>query len=158
MKLTAFAALAAAAVCASSAFAADAPAPDYGLSITLEQARTVVAVAQAEARRRGVAISVAVVDAGGHLVMAERMNGASQVSAQTIILKARSAVVWKRSTSTWLPAMLESHGAQATLPELYAGNGGEFIVSGGKIIGGVGIGGSGPNELDISRMAAAALK
>ena len=152
-------ALAAALACLSSAaFAADAPPPPYGAPITLEQAKVVVAAAQAEARKRGITIAVAVVDSGGTLVIAERMTGASLASAQTMLLKARSAILWQRSTGSWLPVIEASHGAQITYPDLYAGNGGEPIVAGGRMIGAVGIGGSGPNEADISRLAAAALK
>jgi uncharacterized protein GlcG (DUF336 family) len=134
------------------------PPPPYGPSITLEQAHTVLAAAQAEAKRRGVPVTVAVVDSGGYIVLVERMNGASLASSETVFLKAKSAVVWQRSTSTWLAAIEASHGAQTTFPDLYAGNGGEIIVSGGKIVGGVGVGGSAPNEGDIAKIAAAALK
>lgn len=156
---TSLAVLAAFAGLAGSALAADAPPPPpYGAPITLEQARVVVAAAEAEARKRGVAISISVVDSGGYLVMAERMTGASLASSETPFLKAKSAVLWQRSTSTWLAAIEASHGAQTTFPNLYAGNGGELIVMGGRIVGGVGIGGSGPNEADISKLAAAALK
>ena len=59
------------------------------------------------------------------------------------------------------PALAGEGGAggnPATATELYAGNGGEPIVAGGRMIGAVGVGGSGPNEADISRLAAAALK
>ncbi len=133
------------------------PPPPYGAPITLEQARVVVAAAEAEAKKRGITISVSVVDSGGHLVMAERMTGASLVSAETPYLKAKSAVMWQRPTGSWLPVIEASHGAQLTFPDLYAGNGGDVIVVGGRIIGGVGIGGSGPNEADIVKLAAAAL-
>jgi uncharacterized protein GlcG (DUF336 family) len=84
-------------------------------------------------------------------------TGASLASSETIFLKARSAVLWQRPTSAWLPAIEASHGAQANYPNMYAGNGGELIVVGGRIVGGVGIGGSGPNEADIGKLAAAAL-
>jgi uncharacterized protein GlcG (DUF336 family) len=136
---------------------APAPAPPYGAPITLEQARVVAAAAEAEARRRGIAIAVAVVDSGGFLVLEERMTGASLASSETVFLKARSAVLWQRPTSSWLPAIEASHGSQATFPDVYAGNGGEMIVAGGRIVGGVGIGGSGPNEAEISKLAANAL-
>jgi uncharacterized protein GlcG (DUF336 family) len=134
------------------------PPPPYGSPITLEQAHTVLAAAQAEARRRGIAITVAVVDTGGYVVLVERMNGASLASSETVLLKAKSAVVWQRSTSSWLAAIEASHGAQTTFPDVYAGNGGEMIVAGGKLVGGVGVGGSAPNEADIARIAGAALK
>ena len=135
-----------------------AQAPPYGASISLEQARVVLAAAEAEAKRRGVPITVAVVDAGGYMILAERMNGASLASSETVLLKAKSAVLWQRSTSTWLAAIEASHGSQTTYPDIYAGNGGEIIVLGGKIVGGVGVGGSAPNEDAIAKIAAAALK
>jgi glc operon protein GlcG len=159
-SIASLAAAAALASCATAALAAEAAPlpPAYGPGITLEQARPVVAAAQAEARKRGINITVAVVDSAGYLVLEERMNGASQASTETVMLKAKSAVMWQRPTSAWLAAIEASHGAQTNYPGVIAGNGGEMLIVGGKIVGGVGIGGSGPNELDIGKIAAAAVK
>ncbi|HTK35705.1 MAG TPA: heme-binding protein [Caulobacteraceae bacterium] len=137
--------------------AAPAPPLPYGTPITLEQARAVVAAAEAEAKKRGVAISVAVVDTGGYMVLAERMTGVSEASSETVFLKAKSAVIWQRPTSTWLPAIAASNGAQLNYPHVWPGAGGEVVVAGGRTIGGVGVGG-GAAEGEIAKIAAAALR
>jgi uncharacterized protein GlcG (DUF336 family) len=152
--------LAAAAGEALAAEPAPAVAPPplpYGAPITLEQARLVVAAAEAEAKKRGVAISVAVVDTGGYMVLAERMTGVSEASSETVFLKAKSAVIWQRPTATWLPAIAASNGAQLAFPHVWPGAGGEVIVAGGRTIGGLGVGG-GAGEGEIAKIAADALR
>jgi glc operon protein GlcG len=115
--------------------------------------------ALAEAQRRKIPITVAVVDAGGYMVIAERLDGASLASSQTVLLKVRSAVLWQRATSTWLPAIEASHGSQTTYPDVYAGGGGDIILSSGRIIGGIGVGGSTPDiETEIARAAVSVVK
>ena len=56
--------------------------PPYGLSISLEQARKISAAAQAEAARNNWLMVVSVMDAGGHLVLLERMDNAQFGSVQ----------------------------------------------------------------------------
>jgi glc operon protein GlcG len=58
-----------AAIAQSATHAVDAPA------LTLERATQLMQAAFAHARERGAAVTVAVVDAGGHLVAAARMDG-----------------------------------------------------------------------------------
>ena len=136
---------------------APAPAPPYGAPITLEQARPIVAAAEAEARKRGVNVTIVVVEPNGTVVLSERMAGATYASAQTAPNKARSAAVWLRPTSYWIEAGKTNPGALG-LPEVIASNGGELIISGGHVIGAIGVGGSGPNEGDIAKLAVATVK
>ena len=157
--VAAFAAIAISADAQAPAAPATAPAPpppDYGMPITLDQAKVVMAVAEGEAKKAGVNVSIAIVEPSGTLVMFQRMTNATYSSADGAPLKARSAAMWKRSTSTWIEAAKDS-AAVSTQPNAIASNGGEFIVVGGKIIGAVGVAGNGANEGPISRTAAAAL-
>jgi glc operon protein GlcG len=142
---------------APAAAAAAPPAPPYGTPITLEQARVVVAAAEAEARKRNVAVTIVVVEPNGTIVLSERMNGASYASSETAPNKARSAAVWMRPTSSWIEAARNSPGVIG-MAQVVATNGGELIVSGGRTIGAIGVGGSAPNEGDIAKIAVAAVK
>jgi uncharacterized protein GlcG (DUF336 family) len=135
--------------------AAQQPRPSYGAPITLDQAKKVVAAAEAEARRLGTNVSIAVVEPSGVLVMFERMVDATYTSVDGAPLKARSAAMWKRSTSTWIETM-KTNAYPGTMPNVIASNGGEVIFSGGLIIGGIGISGS-PFEGQIAKAAAAVL-
>ena len=55
---------------------APAPPPEYGPAITLEQAKKVMAGAEAEAKKNKWAVVITIVDAGGQLVMMQRLDGA----------------------------------------------------------------------------------
>ena len=157
--LTACALVAVLAPCAALAQAAApaAPAPTYGAPITLEQAKTVVAAAEAEARKRGVAVTIVVVEPNGTITLSQRMTGASYASAETAPNKARSTALWMRPTSSWIET-LKTNPSAATIVNVVATNGGELIISGGRIIGAIGVGGSGPNEGDIAKVGVAAVK
>jgi len=151
-------ALAAAAAIGSAAEAqTPPPAPSYGAPIALEAAAKIAAAAEAEAKTRHVAVTIAIVDSGGNLVLEHRMDGASLASVDTALAKARSAVMWQRPTASWASVAAASP-APLSLPHVIVSAGGELIVSGGKIVGAVGVGGSLPNEGEIAKMAASSLK
>jgi uncharacterized protein GlcG (DUF336 family) len=152
--------LAAAAAVGSAAKAQTPPAappPSYGGPIALEAAARVAAAAEAEAKTRHVAVTIAIVDSGGNLVLEHRMDGASLASVDTAPAKAKSAVMWQRPTASWASVAAGSP-APLSLPHVIISAGGELIVSSGKIVGAVGVGGSLPNEGDIAKMAASTLK
>src|SRR5258706_13400320 len=72
--------------------------------LTHAGAKKLADTAVAKARQAGVAISVAVADAGGHLIALERMDGGRFHSLHSATTKAVCAASNKRPTS--------SHGAQ----------------------------------------------
>src|SRR5918994_4262752 len=67
--------------------------------LTLEAAKRVIATAVAEARRNKVGGAIAVVDAGGHVVALERLDGTFAAGAEISIGKARTAALFRRPTS-----------------------------------------------------------
>ncbi len=134
------------------------PQIPYGAPITLEQARGVAAAAEAEAKKRGVGVTIAIADSSGALVYLQRMNGASIASAETAPLKAKSAVEWQRPTSSWIAGVAAGNAAPIAYPNVLATNGGEMLVRDGHIVGGIGVGGSGPNEGPIAQAGVAAFK
>src|SRR5207253_3845954 len=72
--------------------------------LTHAGARKIAGTAIGKARQAGIAISVAVADSGGHLIVLERMDGGRFHSLHSATTKAVCAASNKRSTS--------SHGAQ----------------------------------------------
>ena len=72
-------------------------------------------------------------------------------------LKARSAALWRRPTSSWIARAADS-AAVATQPNVVATNGGELIILRGQVVGAIGVSGSAAHELDIAKLAAAALQ
>jgi len=117
--------------------------PAYGPAITLEQARKVSAAAQQEALRNGWRMVVAVMDAGGHLVLLERMDNAQFGSVQVAQDKARSAVAFRRPTKAFHD-MVAAGGEGLRMLAMSGAvpiDGGLPIIVGGAIIGGIGISG-----------------
>jgi uncharacterized protein GlcG (DUF336 family) len=72
-------------------FAAQVQAQTYGAPITLDQARKVTAAAEAEMKKNNWAMSIAIVDSGGHLVHFQRADGSQFAGANIAQDKAWSA-------------------------------------------------------------------
>src|SRR3989442_9239122 len=67
--------------------------------LTSDGAKQMMATAIAKAREAGVAISVAITDAGGHLILLERMDGGRFHTVHSATTKPVCAASNKRSTS-----------------------------------------------------------
>mmetsp|Transcript_31436 Transcript_31436/g.57783 ORF Transcript_31436/g.57783 Transcript_31436/m.57783 type:complete len:148 (-) Transcript_31436:61-504(-) len=67
-------------------------------SLTLKGAQQAVEAGIAEAVKMGLKVTVAICDAGGHIIAMERMDGAMPVSADVASGKARSAALFARET------------------------------------------------------------
>lgn len=131
--------------------------------LTLAGARQMMTTAVAMAEAEGIAIAVAIADAGGHLLLLERMDGGRFHTVHSSTTKAVCAASNKRPTG--------SHGAQAQAldvahaiglalaagPERWtAMEGGYPIIVGGECVGGIGVSG-GSWEFD-DRAARAAVE
>jgi len=116
--------------------------------LTAAGAKKIMASAIGKAQEAGVAVSVASVDAGGHIILLERMEGGRFHTVHSATTKAVCAASNKRPTS--------SHGAQgqaldlahalglalAAGPERWtAMEGGCPVIVEGECIGGVGVSG-----------------
>ena len=117
----------------------------------------------AEAARRsavasGALVSVAVVDAGGHLVVFERMDGAEIAGPVLARDKAFTAVAHRVATHELTDLVLPG----AELAGMNSADGGRYIAFGGglplwdadRVIGGVGVSG-GSSEQDVAAATAA---
>jgi uncharacterized protein GlcG (DUF336 family) len=118
------------------------------------------AAALREAEELEVAVSVAVVDAGGHLVAFERMDTAEVAGPHLAVAKASTAVA-HRCPSGELAALAEDGGPLAGLA---ASGGGRYVVFAGglplwapdgRVVGGVGVSGA-TAEADLACAASAA--
>jgi len=67
--------------------------------VNLQRAEKLLDRAQAAAEALGVAMAIAVVDAGGHPIAMRRMDGASTIAGDTVVPKARTAVHFGRDTA-----------------------------------------------------------
>ena len=134
--------------------------------LTAAGARKAMDTALVRAREAGIAVTIAVVDAGGHLVLLERMEGGKFHTVHSATTKAVCAASNKRSTGSKGAvgqALDVAHAlglALAAGPERWtAMEGGCPIMAGGECIGGIGVAG-GNWEFDerVAREAADSVK
>ncbi len=113
--------------------------------VTSDAARRIVDACVADAADWTAPIAVAVVDPFGILIDFHAMQGASETSGTTALLKAKTAARWRRTTAT-VNQMVTSGANQAPL---WIGSfpqpGAVPIVIDGLVVGAVGVGGVGPN-------------
>ena len=137
--------LAFAAMCAAVAIAAQANAqvPQYGPTVDLETAKKVLVAAQAEARKNSWPVAVAIVDNHGFLVAYEMMDNTQTASAQVAIDKAVSSAMYRRPTKAFQDAIAGGGAGMRAMNLRNASmvEGGIPLMSGGKVIGAIGVSG-----------------
>lgn len=117
--------------------------PDYGPALTLETARKAMSAADALARSNGWNVAIAILDSGGHLVLYQRFDNTHHASIAVAQGKARTALDMRRPTRVLEEAVASGGSALGLLTarELTLLQGGVPIVSGGKIVGSIGVSG-----------------
>jgi glc operon protein GlcG len=131
--------------------------------LTLEAAKRVIAAATAEARRNNAGGAIAVVDAGGHVVALERLDGTFAAGADISVGKARTAALFKKPTSFFEDVINKGRTAMVGLPpqpDFTPLQGGVPITVDGQVIGAVGVSGamSAKQDEEIAIVAAAAVE
>jgi len=127
--------------------------------LTLEAARRVAAAAEAEARRNNWAVSIAVLDDSGQMILFQRMDGAKLVATDIAIRKARTAVYFQDATKS-LEEEVTKGGRTALLPieGFMPLEGGVPLVVGGQMVGAVGVSGvSGAQDAQCAHAGARAI-
>jgi uncharacterized protein GlcG (DUF336 family) len=128
----------------------------YGTPIALDRAEAAIAAAVAEAKKRDWKLNVAVVDAGGHLVAFQRMDGAQLGSIAISQHKARASATYRRETKAFEAGIQGGATYLITLDDIIASRGGIPLVEGGKLIGAIGCsGGTGSQDEVVCKAGAA---
>lgn len=123
--------------------------------LTLEMAKSIVAAAHDEARKNGWPGGIAVVDDGGWLIAAERMdNAATAIGPAVAMEKARTAALFKRPSADLENAVNNGRPAAITAG-LVMMEGGVPIVIDGQVVGAIGV--SADTKLHDSQIARAGL-
>jgi len=150
--------------CALSSFAQQTkPATplNYGEPVNLETAKKIAAAAEAFASKNQWTVVIAIVDTGGNLVLLQRMDNTQIGSVDVAIGKARTANNFKRPTKAF-EDVVAGGGAGLRVLSIegaYLIEGGEPIISNGKIIGGMGVSGmSSTQDEEVVKAGLAALK
>jgi uncharacterized protein GlcG (DUF336 family) len=127
-------------------------------TLTLEAARRVAAAAEAEAKRNNWAVSIAVLDEAGHLVVFHRMDGAKLVAIDIAIRKARTAVYFQQPTKALEEEVAGGRTALLPIDGFMPLQGGIPLMADGVLVGAVGVSGvTGAQDAQCAQAGAAAL-
>lgn len=124
-----------------------------------EDARRIAAAAQAEAVRHGWAVTIAIVDDGGHLLWLQRLDGAAPISAHIAPAKARTAALGRRESKGYEEMINNGRAAFLSAPSLDGMlEGGVPAMVDGHCVGAVGVSGvKSAEDAQIARAGLAAL-
>jgi uncharacterized protein GlcG (DUF336 family) len=131
-------------------------------SLTRAHARSLIEAAFSADAAEGLRLSIAVTDAGGHLLAFDRSENANLATIDIAIKKARTAVYFRAATR-YLTAPMQPGGsvytAELTGGGLVAIPGGVPITDAdGQVIGAIGISGGSSEQDDTIATAALGLK
>ena len=124
-------------------------------AITLSTARAVARKCFEAARERGAAVTVAITDNAGFLVLLERSDNASLASIAMSHAKARTAALYRTSTKALFDRVTTGQ-IVPPLPDLVAAAGGAPLLAGSHAIGAIGVSGSSAdNDEAVAQVAVA---
>jgi glc operon protein GlcG len=123
--------------------AAPASPPEYGTSIALALAKQVMQAAEAEALANHWPMVIAIVDAGGHLQLFQRMDNAQLGSVRIAQAKAETALKFRRPTKIFEDSVAAGGTGWRILAMdgMCPLEGGVPLVQDGKIVGAIGVSG-----------------
>jgi len=133
--------------------------------LTTNGAKSMLAAAISKAEDYGIAVTIAIVDAGGHMLVLERMDGGRFHTVHSSTTKAVTAASNKRPTTTKGAQGQELDTLHAIGLSLAAGparwtamEGGFPIIVEGECLGGLGVsGGDWKQDEDIAKAAISAV-
>ncbi len=110
--------------------------------LLLDDLKRIAQACEAEARRNSWAVSLAIVDDGGHLLWLQRLDGAPPISAQIAGAKARTAALGRRESRVYEEMINQGRVAFLSAPGLEGLlEGGVPILVDGHCLGAVGVSG-----------------
>lgn len=118
-------------------------------ALTLEGAKKAIAVAIAEAKKLNApGAAIAIVDDGGNLMAAERLDGTFAAGANISIGKARTAAIFKRPTRAFEDIINKGRTAMTSLNDFTPLQGGVPIIIDSQIVGAIGVSGAASAQQD----------
>jgi glc operon protein GlcG len=128
-------------------------------TLELSDVKKIAAAAEAEALRNNWAVSIAIVDDGGHLLWLQRLDGAPAISSHIGPAKARTAALGRRESKVYEDIINQGRTSFLSAPELQGMlEGGVPITIDGQVVGAVGVSGVKSSEdAQIARAGIAAL-
>ena len=111
-------------------------------SLESSDVKAIAAAAEAEAISNNWAVSICIVDDGGHLLSFQRLDGAAPISAHIAPGKARTAALGRRESKVYEDIINGGRVSFLSAPELQGMlEGGVPIMRDGQCLGAVGVSG-----------------
>lgn len=125
-------------------------------ALSLSDAERIADAAIAKANAENWTVVIAIVDAGGHLIVLKRIDNTQVGSVEVAIKKAQASVYFKRPTKVFQDGIAAGNVGILGLPGTLPFEGGVPIYYDGRIIGAIGV--SGVASSDDGIIAAAGLE
>ena len=121
--------------------------------------KTIADAAVAEALKNQWAVTIAIVDDGGHLLWLQRLDGAAPISAHIAPAKARTAALGRRESKVYEDVINQGRTSFLSAPTLEGMlEGGVPVMVDGQCIGAVGVSGvKSTEDVQIAKAGIAAL-
>ena len=121
--------------------------------------KAIAAAAEAEALRNNWAVTIAIVDDGGHLLSLQRLEGAAPISARIAPAKANTAALGRRDSKIYEDMINGGRMSFLSAPGLHGMlEGGVAILKDGQCLGAVGVSGvKSAEDAQIARAGIAAI-
>ncbi|CAG8872341.1 heme-binding protein [Pseudomonas fluorescens] len=119
----------------------------------------IIKAARAEAQANQWAVTIVVVDDGGHPLALERLDGCAPASAYIATEKARTSALGRRESKSYEDMVNAGRYAFLSAPLLTSLEGGVPIVFDGQVIGAIGVSGVKPEQdAQVAKAGAQCLK
>ncbi|SDA70688.1 MULTISPECIES: heme-binding protein [unclassified Janthinobacterium] len=127
--------------------------------LTLDDVKKIAAAAEAEALKNNWAVTIAIVDDGGHLLWLQRLDGVAPISAHIAPAKAKTAALGRRESRIYEELINGGRVSFLSAPEIEGMlEGGVPIVFEGHHLGAVGVSGvKSTEDAQIAKAGIAAL-
>ena len=121
--------------------------------------KAIAAAAEAEALQNNWAVTIAIVDDGGHLLSLQRLDGAAPISAHIAPAKANTAAMGQRDSKVYEEMINGGRTSFLSAPVLHGMlEGGVAIMKDGQCLGAVGVSGvKSAEDAQIARAGIAAI-
>ncbi|KAE8758044.1 MULTISPECIES: heme-binding protein [Paraburkholderia] len=126
--------------------------------LTVVEATRILEAARAEAEKNQWAVTIAVVDDGGHLLALLRLDGCAPIGAYIATEKARTSALGRRESKQYEDMINGGRTAFLSAPLAGTLEGGVPVMVDGHVVGAVGVSGVKPDQdSQVARTAANSL-
>jgi glc operon protein GlcG len=114
--------------------------------LTVTETTRIIDAARAAAKNNQWPVTISVVDDGGHLLGALRLDGCAPASAYIATEKARTAALGRRETKQYEDMINDGRAAFLSAPLSCTLEGGIPLIVDGQVVGAVGVSGVTPEQ------------